>query len=322
MRNVKTGVPQGAVTSPVLFNFYLALLPVPPEGIHIIQYADDISVYTSGTNTTTMTEAINNYIKSVLTFLAERELEVSPSKSSVTYFTPDTKEALHHPQVMMDNKVVALERHPKLLGITFDSMYSFSTHVKTLVSKSKAKINAIKTLAGTSWGQDKDTLKLTYKLTCRSVLEYAAPVWTPIISNTSWEKLQNIQNQALRVATGCLKMSSINHLHRETKVLPLRPHCELLTKQFLAASFKRFHPGYRHTERATPKRNLKRTLLQHKEEVNSHRRSGLYKDTIRTLHTAAVKSVLESYPLRKYSTPPRLTSAKRRTPSQEPQEPP
>ena len=304
-RNVKTGVPQGAVTSPVLFNFYLTLLPPPPEGVFTIQYADDISVYTSGTNTAAMSEAINAYIKLVLAYLAERELEVSPSKSSVTLFTPDTKEALIHPQVKMDNKVVALERHPKLLGVTFDTMFSYSSHVKGLVAKSKAKINAIKTLAGTTWGQDKDTLIMTYKATCRSVLEYAAPVWTPIISNTSWEKLQNIQNQALRVATGCLKMSAVDHLHRETKVLPLRPHCELLTKQYLAATYQSFHPGNRHTEKAEPPRKLKPTLLQHREEVNNHRRGGLYKDTIRSLHTAAVKSVLNSYPPNKVlNTPP------------------
>ena len=47
-RNVRTGVPQGAVTSPLLFNFYLSKLPLPPQGVKIIQYADDVSVYTSG----------------------------------------------------------------------------------------------------------------------------------------------------------------------------------------------------------------------------------------------------------------------------------
>jgi len=61
-RNVRTGVPQGAVTSPVLFNFYLTNLPPPPDGISIVQYADDISVYCSGTNISALSAVIHSYV--------------------------------------------------------------------------------------------------------------------------------------------------------------------------------------------------------------------------------------------------------------------
>ena len=60
----------------------------------------------------------------------------------------------------------------------------------------------MKHLAGSTWGQDLETLALTYKSICRSVMEYAAPIWSPIISKASWTKLQTVQNQALRVITG------------------------------------------------------------------------------------------------------------------------
>ena len=64
-------------------------------------------------------------------------------------------------------------------------------------------MNILKAQAGTSWGQDRETITITYKSVVRSTLEYAAPTWAPIISATSWEDLQVVQNQALRVATGC-----------------------------------------------------------------------------------------------------------------------
>ena len=242
-RNVKTGVPQGAVTSPILFNFYLSLLPLPPEGVYIVQYADDISVYTCGTNIQQLTNSINSYIKEVLSFLSERELEVSPSKSTVTLFTPDTHEALIHPKVEMEGTTVKLDRAPKLLGVTFDTMHSFSAHIKASVTKARGKVNILKALAGSAWGQDKETLILTYKSICRSTLEYGVPIWGPLISQTNWQKLQTVQNQALRTATGCLAMASHTHLHRECKVLPLKEHGDLLTKQFLAQCFLPSHPG-------------------------------------------------------------------------------
>ena len=101
-RNVRTGVPQGAVTSPILFNFYLTKLPTPPQGIKIIQYADDISIYTCGTSITKMAHDINMFITEIIDFLEERGLTVSPEKSTVTLFTEftrDTHEYKIHPDV-------------------------------------------------------------------------------------------------------------------------------------------------------------------------------------------------------------------------------
>ena len=92
-RNCKTGVPQGAVSSPILFNFYMSALPTPPDRVKTIQYADDISIYISGTDLDNMTNIMNDYVEKLLAYLKERELEVSPTKSTVTLFTPDTKEA-------------------------------------------------------------------------------------------------------------------------------------------------------------------------------------------------------------------------------------
>ena len=236
-RNVRTGVPQGAVTSPILFNFYLTKLPTPPKNVKLIQYADDISVHISGTDIKDMSATLTRYAATLVTFLTERDLLVSAEKSSVTLFTPDTNEYKIHPQVKVDNQTVRLERTIKLLGVLYDTMFTFSHHVKETVKKGKAKVNILKALAGSSWGQDMETLTITFKSVVRSTLEYATPVWNPIISESRWEDLQRVQNQALRVATGCYLKSDIDHLHVETKVLPLRQHSTMLTKQFLASSF-------------------------------------------------------------------------------------
>ena len=49
-------------------------------------------------------------------------------------------------------------------------MYTFSKQTKKSLDRAKSKINVLKALAGTSWGQDRDTLTLTYKSTCRTAL--------------------------------------------------------------------------------------------------------------------------------------------------------
>ena len=297
-RNVRAGVPQGAVTSPLLFSFYLALLPIPPEGISIIQYADDISIYSSGTDIQLITNRLNNYLNTLSDFLEERELVVSPEKSTVTLFSPDTKDFKIHPKIYLRNQLVPLENKPKLLGVTFDSLHKFSHHVKASINNTKPKINILKSLAGTDWGQDQETLVRTYKSIGRSVLEYGATIWSPIISSSQWQKLQVVQNQALRVATGCLKMSSLDHIHQETKVLPLQPHATLITKQFLLYSHLPGHPGQKHLGRPPPPRNMKKTALHFIDDLAKlppivDKRS--YKQGLKSFHTTAVQQVKNSY---------------------------
>merc|ERR1712015_19559 len=125
-------------------------------------------------------------------------------------------------------------------------MYCFGPHVQNTASKAKSKLNILKSLAGSNWGQNKDIIINTYKSIGRSVLEYGAPIWAEAAKPTHCNKLQTIQNKALRIATGCLTMANMEHLHQETKVLPLKEHIKMLSKQFVAACNKQGHPGRKH----------------------------------------------------------------------------
>ena len=298
-RNVRAGVPQGAVTSPVLFNFYLRNLPKPPDNVQIIQYADDISIYATGLNIDALTESINKYVPSVIDFLNDRELVVSPEKSTVTLFTPDTKEFKIHPKIMMDDVLVPLEHYPKLLGVTHDTMYTFSTHVKNSTNSANTKINIMKSLSGSDWGQDKETMTMTYKAIARSVLEYACPIWSPAISENSWKKLQRSQNQALKIITGNLKMAPEQHIHQETKILPIKEHCLMKSKQYLLTCHQPDHPGFKNVHRPLPARNhLKPTIQKYRNCIQNHLpiNADNRKTKIKAIHTSEVKNALDSLP--------------------------
>ena len=110
-------------------------------------------------------------------------------------------------------------------------------HVKITGNKVQSRNNVFKMLAGTTWGFSKETLTTSYKAIGRSVLNYAAPIWSPNLSDTNWRNLQVKQNAALRIATGDTRMAPIKHLHAETKILHVKEHNELLTKHFLLGSF-------------------------------------------------------------------------------------
>ena len=135
----------------------------------------------------------------------------------------------------------------------------------------------------------------------RSVLEHGCPVWSPIIKDTHWNKLQSIQNQALRIATGNLAMAPIDHLHQETKVLPIRNHCEMVSKQFLAACHTPDHPGNKQLLKEKNKRKMKNTIVtMHEEEIankfTTHQpTTEEYKNVIKIIHTESVANTINNY---------------------------
>ena len=102
-----------------------------------------------------------------------------------------------------------------------------------MVNRVSKRNNVLKALAGTNWGQQKETLLLTYKALGRSIANYAAPVLSTNASDTSLENIQRTQNEALRIITGSHKMSSIDHLHSETKTLQVKDHMNILSAQYL-----------------------------------------------------------------------------------------
>jgi len=62
------------------------------------------------------------------------------------------------------------------------------------------------------------------------------------VSETNLNKLQKIQNSALRIATGCTRDTNVQHLHEETKVLPLEDHLKLHSSQLRQKTQLPTHP--------------------------------------------------------------------------------
>ena len=183
---------------------------------------------------------------------------------------------------------------------TFDPLFTFSPHVRAVAKSCTDRLKVLKALAGTSWGQDSETMVMTYKALIRSKIDYAAPIWSPNIKPSPITRLQSIQNTALRLATGCHKMASWQHLHSEVKILPVLDHAQMTSTQFLASTMRPTHPSHQTVNSPAGPRAMKRTLKSaYIGHLSPHLESdvlhpGAYPETLRAIHTSFVEASINA----------------------------
>ena len=133
---------------------------------------------------------------------------------------------------------------------------------------------------------------MTYKAVGRSIINYAAPVWSPNLHDTNYKQIQCTQNEALRMATGCHKMSSIDHT--EAEMLKVREHSELLSAhKTISKCLEPRNVCHPITKRATPERQMKETLYtRHRDTVEPLMVKDDRKATLQALNNDAVDKVV------------------------------
>ena len=77
-----------------------------------------------------------------------------------------------------------------------------------------------------------------------------------------------MQNNTLRIATGCVKMTNIDHLHEESQMLSVRKHNELLMKQYLIACYLPSHPNYHIVMNNPTPRRIRHDCTTYDTDIN------------------------------------------------------
>ena len=129
----------------------------------------------------------------------------------------------------------------RILSTRIPSTITIGPHAHDYVERASRALNAMEAISGSSWGFTTEILVATYKPIVRPILNYTGQIWFNQASSSHLDKLEVIQNKALRIATGCHQKAAASHLRAETGVLPQRAHLELCNQQFYASAL---HPSH------------------------------------------------------------------------------
>ena len=112
----------------------------------------------------------------ITAYLEDDSLVISAPKSSVTLFRPNTHQAKTHPRILIEDSHLPQVQCTNILGVYLDTSLSFNKYY--VAERVSSRNNIFKALAGTSLGQQKETLLMTYKTVGRSIINYAASIQT------------------------------------------------------------------------------------------------------------------------------------------------
>ena len=153
-------------------------MPRPTPPVKRVCYADDITIWAFGPNIPLLESMINNYLRDVDIYLKENSLLISAPKSTVTFFTPDIHQFQTHRDITLEDTQLPLESSPKILGVIIVPSLSFQKHSNYVTDRIDKRNNMLKALAGSSCGQEKESVLLTYNALGKYIASYAAAVWS------------------------------------------------------------------------------------------------------------------------------------------------
>ncbi|CAM5112173.1 unnamed protein product [Natator depressus] len=197
-REVTSGVPQGSVLGPILFNLFITDLGTK-SGSVLIKFADDTKLGGIA-NLEKDWDIIQEDLDDLVNWSNSNRMKFNSEKCKVMHLGINNKNfsyklGMHQLEVM--------EEEEKDLGVLVDHRMTMSCQCDMAVKKANAVLGCIR--RGIS-SRDKEVLVQLYKALVRPHLEYCVQFWSPMFKKDEF-KLEQVQRRVTRMIQGMENLS-------------------------------------------------------------------------------------------------------------------
>ena len=173
---VLSGVPQGSVLGPILFNLFINDISdqFGPDAKTKL-FADDLKIYTELSSLQSIMN-FQKHLNIVYEWSSIWQLPISYSKFNTLHIgshPPSTK-------FYFSNTPIAHTCQIRDLGVLFDQNFKFSNHIYDIITRSKQRSCLI---FKSFLSRNTPNLILAYKTYVRPLAEYASSIWSPSLIN-------------------------------------------------------------------------------------------------------------------------------------------
>jgi hypothetical protein len=255
---LSTGVPQGSVLGPLLFNIYMAdlawLLDEQKISFHI--YADDVILYT-GFNRENIDQAfcrLQEVLSIVTSWMWTNRLQLSPSKTSAHIFHSLRSILPNCPSLKLSGVELIPSSQPlKWLGVVFDPCLRMESFVSSICRSAYAQLRMIRYVRPSL---DKATALLLCNALAISRLTYCNSLLATI-TNEQMNKIQKVMNLAARTVLRADRSKRSEQLLKELGWCSARKKCWLKVIRLTYLSLCGKAPTYLSCRVHIPGRNLR-----------------------------------------------------------------
>ena len=163
----------------------------------------------TGRDPTETSDILNRDLGKISSWANKWQVTFNPKKSKDMIFS--NKALNNSPPLEFNNICIERVNKHKHLGVFLTSDLTWSIQINEICLKANRKLSVLRSVKLLS----RKTLDLLYKVTVRSLIDYALPIYGNNLKQTELYRLEQLQYRAAKLVVGALNYTSREKLYKE-----------------------------------------------------------------------------------------------------------